>query len=136
MAPSISLELNHLCILYMLSQLSVLGGDYSVCDHPDNWKSHEISLVHLQEVEIKGLIGTDCELRFIQYLLKGAEELQKLTLSSNPGYFLKSHKDAAFKLVSLLGSEMWKCDSYLLHKWERLFRIGDWKAYLLGKMNV
>ncbi|KAF8708585.1 hypothetical protein HU200_029960 [Digitaria exilis] len=40
-----------------------------ICDH---WKSHEMSFVHLMETEFMGITGTDCELRFFQYVISDA----------------------------------------------------------------
>nr|XP_034577136.1 putative FBD-associated F-box protein At5g50270 isoform X2 [Setaria viridis] len=49
-----------------------------ICDHR---KSHEISFIHLKEAEFRRVRGTDCELGFLQYVLSGATQLQKVILS-------------------------------------------------------
>ncbi|KAJ1272796.1 hypothetical protein BS78_06G229000 [Paspalum vaginatum] len=118
-----------------------------VCDRLDAWKSHAISLVHLQEVELKGLIGSACELRFIQFVLAGAKELQKVTLSSNPEYWWLQRNKDAFKLVPLQGNEIWKHPGSLANDssnllpfpirlpcrcphgaWRRRFLSREWKS--------
>ncbi|KAL6636647.1 hypothetical protein ACP70R_024219 [Stipagrostis hirtigluma subsp. patula] len=58
-----------------------------VCDHPPNdWKSTDFSLAHLQEAEFRGLIGTDCELRFLKFMLASAKDLQKVIVGFNKDY--------------------------------------------------
>ncbi|CAO2036510.1 unnamed protein product [Urochloa humidicola] len=48
------------------------------CQHMYHNKSQEISLPHLQDVEFKILIGTDCELCFMQSVLSSATILQEV----------------------------------------------------------
>ena len=50
------------------------------CDHQDYWTSHEISMDHLQEVELSGLTGTDCELWFMKAVLTSAKGLRKVAV--------------------------------------------------------
>ncbi|CAL5036931.1 unnamed protein product [Urochloa decumbens] len=54
------------------------------CDHPDHWTSHEISMAHLQVIELIGLIGTDCELWFMESILTSARGLRKVAVSFDP----------------------------------------------------
>nr|CAB3467103.1 unnamed protein product [Digitaria exilis] len=51
------------------------------CDHSNHWTSHEISMVHLQDVELTGLTGVDCELWFTEAVLASAKILGKVTIS-------------------------------------------------------
>uniref|UniRef100_K3Y6Z1 F-box domain-containing protein n=1 Tax=Setaria italica TaxID=4555 RepID=K3Y6Z1_SETIT len=55
------------------------------CHHPYDCKSQEISLAHLQDVELKGLIGTDCELWFMQSVLWSAREVQEVAIKLRGG---------------------------------------------------
>nr|CAB3469779.1 unnamed protein product [Digitaria exilis] len=57
-----------------------LLGDLDCDDHPDHWTSYEISMVHLQEVELTGLTGVDCELWFMEEVLASAKILGKMTI--------------------------------------------------------
>ncbi|CAN6165008.1 unnamed protein product [Urochloa humidicola] len=53
------------------------------CDHPDHWTLNEISLAHLNEIELTGLTGTDCELWLMEAVLASATRLRKVTISFN-----------------------------------------------------
>jgi hypothetical protein len=55
------------------------------CDHLDHWKSHEMHLADIQEVEFNGLVGTDCEGWFMQRVLQHAKQLQKATQTFDTG---------------------------------------------------
>ncbi|CAL5030053.1 unnamed protein product [Urochloa decumbens] len=70
------------------------------CDHLDYWKSHEMYLADIQEVEFSGLVGTDCEGWFMQRVLRHAKQLEKVTLRSGG---------------------MWNChgDTYSFYEWKR-----------------
>ena len=50
------------------------------CSHEDNWMFRDISLANLLRAEFRGLTGTDCELRFLQFVLESAEYLNKVTV--------------------------------------------------------
>ncbi|KAG2534240.1 hypothetical protein PVAP13_9NG037173 [Panicum virgatum] len=56
------------------------------CSHEDNWMFRDISLANLLRAEFRGLTGTDCELRFLQFVLESAEYLNKVT--GRVDYFL------------------------------------------------
>jgi len=44
-----------------------------LCDNNScHWRSHEFSVDHLEKVEFKELLGTDCEFQFIQSILTKA----------------------------------------------------------------
>lgn len=75
---------------------------HNVCDHPDDWSPHEISLVHLQEAEFRGLTGTDCELRFLQRVLASAADLQKVVVTFSARYRLEDRRDGF--ILALLGT--------------------------------
>ncbi|CAO2047607.1 unnamed protein product [Urochloa humidicola] len=53
----------------------------AVCDHPNHWTSNAIFMAQLQEVELTGLTGTDCELWFMKTMLASAERLHKVAIS-------------------------------------------------------
>jgi hypothetical protein len=53
-------------------------------DHPDHWASHEISVTHLQEIELTGLSGTDCELWFMKAVLTSAGGPRGVAATFNP----------------------------------------------------
>jgi hypothetical protein len=76
------------------------------CHHQNHWKTHEISLVHLKEVEFKGLRGTDCELWFMQFVISSAIDLEKLAVSFN-GEYRPEDRNEAFDLTSLVGDGVW-----------------------------
>ncbi|KAL6636657.1 hypothetical protein ACP70R_024229 [Stipagrostis hirtigluma subsp. patula] len=82
------------------------------CDHPDNWKSNEIVLAHLQEAEFTGLTGMDCEFRFLQFVLASTTKLQKVGVSFKPNCFQEGRSDDL--ALRLLGSGTWTacCDAY------------------------
>jgi hypothetical protein len=45
-------------------------GDFDfTCNHPDHWESSDISLANLREADFRGMTGTGCELRFLQFVL-------------------------------------------------------------------
>ncbi|XBH87725.1 hypothetical protein VPH35_075133 [Triticum aestivum] len=50
------------------------------CDEPKNWRSETISLINLEEVEIKGLGGEDHEFDFLSLILKCAPRLKRMTM--------------------------------------------------------
>lgn len=61
------------------------SGAAASCDrHPNHWSSNAIYMAHLQEVELTGLTGTECELWFMETMLASAERLRKVTISFNP----------------------------------------------------
>ncbi|CAN6190839.1 unnamed protein product [Urochloa humidicola] len=67
------------------------------CDHPDLWTSHEISMAHLQAIELIGLTGTDCELWFMKAVLTSARGLRKVAISFDPKCVQHEGKMDAFE---------------------------------------
>nr|CAB3469773.1 unnamed protein product [Digitaria exilis] len=49
-----------------------------------HWTSYEISMAHLQEVELTGLTGAECELSFMKVVFASAKRLHKVAISFNP----------------------------------------------------
>ena len=76
------------------------------CDHPDHWASDEISMTHLQEVELTGLTGTGCELGFMKAVLTSAGGLRKVAATFNPKCKQPERKMDAFESM-LLDQGMW-----------------------------
>ncbi|CAD6259620.1 unnamed protein product [Miscanthus lutarioriparius] len=59
-----------------------------LCDNNScHWRSHEFSLDHLEKVEFKELMGTDCEFQFIQSILTKATGIRKV---GGPGAIRRS----------------------------------------------
>jgi hypothetical protein len=85
---------------YILPWSLLQKKDPYLCDNSCTWNPHEFSLAHLQEVEFKNLIGTDCELQFIQYILKRKIGVRKVHISFGPSWnrIIEDNKDA-FKLM-------------------------------------
>ncbi|KAJ1271189.1 hypothetical protein BS78_06G110000 [Paspalum vaginatum] len=79
------------------------------CDHQDHWISNEISMSHLQEVKLTGLIGTDCELWFMKNVFASARGIRKVEINFDPAEYLqhqvKMHMDAFEHM--LLNEGMW-----------------------------
>jgi hypothetical protein len=50
------------------------------CDEPKNWRSKDISLINLEEVEIKGFVGEDHELDFLRVIFRCAPMLKKMCM--------------------------------------------------------
>jgi hypothetical protein len=51
-----------------------------VCDEP-NWKTEELLLINLQEIEIELLRGSEHEVNFVKWLLNWATALNKMTVT-------------------------------------------------------
>ncbi|CAN6180928.1 unnamed protein product [Urochloa humidicola] len=51
------------------------------CEQPTNWKTEELSLNRLEEVEIIGLKGTDHEVVFVERLFSWATALKKMKIT-------------------------------------------------------
>ncbi|TVU41456.1 hypothetical protein EJB05_14975, partial [Eragrostis curvula] len=51
-----------------------------ICGQHAHWKTEELVLYCLQEVEITGLMGSECEISFVKQLLNWATVLKKLTV--------------------------------------------------------
>lgn len=56
-----------------------------ICDEQEKWKTEQLLLNHLQEVEIIGLRGSQYDVSFVKQLFNWAKALKwmKLTLSSS-----------------------------------------------------
>ncbi|KQK16277.1 hypothetical protein BRADI_1g27940v3 [Brachypodium distachyon] len=54
------------------------------CDQPQNWRSENISLIALEEVEIVGFGGTDHEVDFLKLLLRCATLMKRMTVKLSP----------------------------------------------------
>ncbi|CAM0954665.1 unnamed protein product [Alopecurus aequalis] len=50
------------------------------CDDPNNWRSQIVSLINLEEVEIKGLRGDDHELSTLRLIFRCAPMLKRITV--------------------------------------------------------
>ncbi|CAN6190815.1 unnamed protein product [Urochloa humidicola] len=73
------------------------------CEHLDCCTSHEISMAHLQVVELTGLTGTECELCFMKAILTSAKGLRKVALSFNSK--CEQHEDKMNAFESMLHKE-------------------------------
>jgi hypothetical protein len=74
-----------------------------LCDHPDHWKPrHEVHLPHLEEAKFTGLVGTGCELWFIQSMIARTTQLEKATISFDAKYNLTIDRINAFKHTPML----------------------------------
>jgi hypothetical protein len=79
------------------------------CNHPDHWESSDISLANLRETDFRGMTGTGCELRFLQFVIASATYLQSVTVSFNL-YFIKEEVQDSrmhYFLHKLLGDGTW-----------------------------
>ncbi|CAN6233567.1 unnamed protein product [Urochloa humidicola] len=95
----------HLPIFLSLGYSLPKGLDL-LCDHPDHWEPNEISMAYLQELELTGFTGTDCELWFIKAILISAKSVRKVALSFNQDCCQHQDKMDAFERM-LLGGGMW-----------------------------
>ncbi|CAL5036925.1 unnamed protein product [Urochloa decumbens] len=89
----LSLHLPFFCELYY----DLHAGLNHLCHHRYHWKSNDISMDHLQEVELTGLTGTDCELWFMKTMLASAKRLCKVAISFNPCCWQHPGKMDAFE---------------------------------------
>ncbi|KAL6651373.1 hypothetical protein ACP70R_010298 [Stipagrostis hirtigluma subsp. patula] len=114
-------QCSNLKVLNLHCGIVMCGFLYFSCDHPDQWKSHEISLAHLEEARVTGLAGTDCELRFMLFVLMGAKQLQKAAMSLDPTFKSVRNKRNVFELPPPLGNGVWTAclDDYVTYKWKR-----------------
>ncbi|KAL6603630.1 hypothetical protein ACP70R_043991 [Stipagrostis hirtigluma subsp. patula] len=77
-----------------------------LCDHPNNWTSHEIFFIYLEEVELTGLTGIDCELWLMEAVMSSATRLRKVAISFNPDCLQDQGKMDAFERLLTSGG-MW-----------------------------
>ncbi|KAL6636644.1 hypothetical protein ACP70R_024216 [Stipagrostis hirtigluma subsp. patula] len=111
---------------YLRLQLNVCCSDEEeietstfICDHPINdWKSTDISLAHLQEAEFRGLTGTDCELRFLKFVLATAKDLQKVIVGFNKDYSLEGRRDDFQHMLLEAGTWTPTLDADDLYVWD------------------
>lgn len=98
-----------------------------LCDYKCHWKSNDFSLAHLQEVEFKDLIGTNCEFQFIQSILTGATGIQKVTISFYR-YYCREGKAHAFKVMPPLDGGSWTTciDTSSSYKWRSEDLVYEW----------
>ena len=52
-----------------------------ICDQPTNWKTEEISLNHLHELEIEGFRASEHEVAFVKRLLNWVPMLKMMTVT-------------------------------------------------------
>ncbi|CAM0958274.1 unnamed protein product [Alopecurus aequalis] len=52
-----------------------------VCDQPPNWKTEELALNRLQEVDLQHLLGTEHEAALVKRLFEWATRLEKVTVT-------------------------------------------------------
>ncbi|CAL5036922.1 unnamed protein product [Urochloa decumbens] len=69
------------------------------CDPQDHWTSNEFSVDHLQEVELRGLTGVDCELWFMKAVFTSARGLRKVAVSFYPTCWQHEDKMDAFERI-------------------------------------
>nr|TKW20094.1 hypothetical protein SEVIR_4G062900v2 [Setaria viridis] len=92
---------------------------------------HEISMAHVQEVELTGLTGTDCELWFMKAMLASAAGLCKVAISFNPQCGQHLGKMDAFErmlldegmLTSHREALMLTCHSWASRNFWRLYAL-------------
>ncbi|CAN6229552.1 unnamed protein product [Urochloa humidicola] len=91
-----------------------------LCNHPDHWRPpHEIYLPHLKEAKFTGLVGTECELRFIKSMLTSTTQLQKVTIRFDREYNLSMNRVNAFERIQMVEGGTWTCDeAYSSLEWK------------------
>jgi hypothetical protein len=52
-----------------------------MCDQPQNWRTEELALNCLEEIEIHGMRGTEHEIAFVQRLFRWATILKQMNIS-------------------------------------------------------
>ncbi|KAM0839486.1 hypothetical protein ACQ4PT_060278 [Festuca glaucescens] len=57
------------------------------CDQPQNWRTQNIPLVALEEVEIEGFGGADQEVDFLKLLFRCATAMKRMTVGLAPWVF-------------------------------------------------
>uniref|UniRef100_A0A8R7V3J9 FBD domain-containing protein n=1 Tax=Triticum urartu TaxID=4572 RepID=A0A8R7V3J9_TRIUA len=71
------------------------------CDSPKNWRSQSISMVHLEEVEIKGLKGEDHDFDVLKLILRCAPSLKRMTVELETGIKSHGHGDCTKEINSI-----------------------------------
>lgn len=77
-----------------------------LCDHTDHWESNEISMAYLQELELTGFSGTDCEFWCIKAMLTSTKSVRKVAISFYPDCWQHQGKMDTIERM-LLGGGMW-----------------------------
>ncbi|KAF8698159.1 hypothetical protein HU200_035674 [Digitaria exilis] len=96
----------HLPIILGQDDYYMPAGPDLPCDHPDHWRSKDISMAYLLELELTGFTGTDCELWFMKSVLRTAKRVRKVVLSFNKS--LRGHQVKMDAFQSMLFNEgMW-----------------------------
>ncbi|PAN44308.2 hypothetical protein PAHAL_9G032800 [Panicum hallii] len=102
------------------------------CYDLDRWRWRDIPLAHLQEIELRGLRGTRCELGFLQFMVTGAAGLQKVTTSFSSYGSIEGRRDDGFDLT-LLDGGTWTARRYAYQPFDSRPCNG---AYLQGQVHV
>ncbi|KAJ1272800.1 hypothetical protein BS78_06G229400 [Paspalum vaginatum] len=84
-------------------------------------QSHGFSLPHLREIELKKLMGTECELRFIQFMFAKATDIQKVAVSFDTYYWPEDSKEPLELMPPIDGGSWSACkdDDLLSCEWRR-----------------
>ncbi|RLN19260.1 hypothetical protein C2845_PM02G43320 [Panicum miliaceum] len=98
----------------------------------DRWRWRDIPLAHLQEIELRGLRGTRCELRFLQFMVTGAAGLQKVTTSFSSYGLIEGRRDDGLDLT-LLDGGTWTARRNAYQPFDSRPCNG---AYLQGQVHV
>jgi hypothetical protein len=53
------------------------------CDEPRNWRSKSISLINLEELEIKGFNGEDQEFDFLKVIFRCSPMLKRMDVQTS-----------------------------------------------------
>ncbi|TVU40526.1 hypothetical protein EJB05_13993, partial [Eragrostis curvula] len=70
-----------LSLAYLLEETTCSSG--CICDQPTDWKTEELSLNHLQELEIGEFRASEHEVAFVKRLLNWATVLKMMTVTFN-----------------------------------------------------
>ncbi|XP_073361073.1 uncharacterized protein [Aegilops tauschii subsp. strangulata] len=85
------------------------------CDSPKNWRSQSISMVHLEEVEIKGLKGEDHDFDVLKLILRCAPSLRRMTVELETGIKSLGHGDCT-KEINSISLEYPSVDFHVYHQ--------------------
>ncbi|CAN6229557.1 unnamed protein product [Urochloa humidicola] len=121
---SVRLDCQQICMSYYQES------DF-LCQPPYHCKPQEISLLHLQDVEFKGLIGTDCELWFMQSIISRATKLQEVSISFYQSYRTLANmgvRDACDLMPELRGGGWTPCSSSPCSSYK-------WRPHLVGEQS-
>ncbi|TVU44396.1 hypothetical protein EJB05_03835, partial [Eragrostis curvula] len=97
-------------------RIGVAGTSAFLSDHTYGWSANKISLGHLKEAKLMGLITEDSELTFLKYVLASATNLEKVVVSFDK-FSPESGRDE-FRHMLLGGGTWTPCrDSYESYEW-------------------